>query len=208
MEICEAIEYAEKNEDYLAIKDLKEKQKETIALVNEIESLPQDDVTDARYQLEDQKRKIAGQIDKITRSKKIDSAKSAYIVEKECCFEIVAEAGNDYEKRLMANIFEQENIFLAGNSTTRINEKKDMLRDIRLNILWRTPGFLVHLFQKLLDDRVKLNNQEQAQIFIEAGQNAIQNENFNRLAEINNELITLLPHTEQNVIKSFTGIRL
>jgi len=170
--------------------------------------LSADDVTDLKYQLEDKKRKLAQQVDDLTKDKRTKTAKAAYQKEKEYCLEVVEEGGNDYEKKTMKDIIDQENVFLASNSVIRIDEKREMLRDIKLNILWRNPGFLVRLFKNLLEDQTRFNNQEQAQIFIEAGKNAIQQENFGRLAEVNNELLGLLPRKEQEVVKSFTGLSL
>ena len=208
MDIDESIEHAEEQEDYLVVKDLKKKKTETIELIKQAESISSDDVTDSKFQLEDKKRKLAQQVDDLTKDKRIKAAKAAYQEEKGYCLEIVGEDGNDYEKKTMKDIIEQESVFLASNSVIRIDERREMLRDIRLNILWRSPGFLVRLFKSLLEDQTRFNNQEQAQIFIEAGKGAIQNENFGRLAEVNNELIGLLPKKEQEVVKSFTGLSL
>lgn len=208
VDIHESIKQTEQQEDYLVVKDLKEKEKEIQELLKDAEKLSDDDVTDTKYQLDDRKRNLAQQIDDLTKDKRIKAAKAAYQEEKEYCLEIVGEDGNDYEKKTMKDITEQESVFLASNSVIRIDEKREMLKDIRLNILWRSPGFLVRLFKSLLEDQTRFNNQEQANIFIEAGKTAIQSDNFNRLAEVNNELIGLLPRKEQEVVKSFTGLSL
>ena len=153
IDIEESIEQAEEHEDYLVVKDLKEKQKDTAELIKQVKDLSEDDVTDAKYQLEDKKRKVAQQIDDLTKDKRVKTAKAAYQEEKEYCLEVVEEGGNDYEKKTMKDIIEQENVFLASNSVIRIDERREMLRDIRLNILWRSPGFLVSLFKSLLKTR-------------------------------------------------------
>lgn len=208
--LCASIEenlrHAEETEDYLAVKALKEKEKTAQTLLIESQLLAANDVTDAKYQLDDKKRKLAQEIDDITKDKRIKIAKQTYSEEKERCIKVVEEDGNDHENHVLKEFIAQEQVFLASNSVSRIRDKTEYLRDLRLSILWRTPGFLVWLYKSLLEDQGKFNNQEQARIYIEAGKAAIKNEDFGKLAEVNNELVGLLPNRGKDIIKSFTGI--
>ncbi len=207
IDIDDDIVQAEEREDYLLVKDLKDAQRDSSELARDAEKLTTDDVTATRYQLEDKKLKLAQKIDDLTKGKRIKAAKDAYQEEKENCTKVVNDFGNDYERKMLRDIIDQENVFMASNSIIKIDEKSEMLSDIRINILWRNPGFLTSLFGSLLEDLPRFNNQEQAKIFIETGKSAIQSENYDRLAEVNRELIRLLPRGERKDIeKSFTGI--
>ncbi len=197
---------AESAEDYLTVKALKEKQRSAQVLLEESQRLTTDDVTDAKYQFEDQKRKLAQEIDALTKDKRIKQVKQLYSEEKDRCSQVVDETGNDPEKKALSNILTQESVFLSSNSPSRIQEKTQALRDLRFSILWRTPTYLIWLFNHLLGEQARLNNQEQARICIDAGKSALNDENYEKLAAVNNELLGLLPKKDQEVVKSYTGI--
>jgi molecular chaperone DnaK len=167
-----------------------------------------DDVTDGRYKLEDRKRKIAQELNQITAGKRIERLRSDYQEQKENVTSIVNESGNDNERRQLNEIVSQEHAFLASTNPQKLEAAINQLRQISFQILRRTPTFLIGWFEHLVGKRETLNDQLQSKNLIEAGRKHIALEDFDKLAEVNVRLSSLLPQREKDSkeMKTFTGI--
>jgi molecular chaperone DnaK len=195
-EILEATE----KEDFETAGALSKLKKEMETVSEETESLTSDDVTDKRYQLEDKKRKIAQQIDSATKDKRIQQVKAHYFETKEECEKMLDENGNDHERKTFNDIVAQESSFFSTNSPIKIQEKSDELHSIVGKIRWRTPDFLKGIFQFCKNNQSKMNSQDEAKSHIDAGNFALASENWDRLREINFELLDLLPKSTRDNI--------
>ena len=158
------------------------------AVEDEAESLTDDDVTDKRYQLEDKKRKIAQKIDSATKNKRIQKATDYYYETKTECEELIDNSGNDHERKTFNDIVSQDSI----------------IGQIR----WRTPDFLKGIFAHLQSDQSKMNDQSQAKSLVDAGNFAIESQNWDRLREINFGLLDLLPRGSKEDITTKIGFGL
>lgn len=187
------IQEATDREDYETAGTLSKLKKEMETVSDETESLTSDDVTDKRYQLEDKKRKIAQEIDSATKSKRIQLVKAHYFQIKEECRKMLDENGNDHERKTFNDIVAQETAFFATNSPLKIQEKSDEMHSISSKIRWRTPDFLTNIFQWCKNNQTRMNDQTQAKSLVDAGNFAIESENWERLSEINSGLLNLLP---------------
>lgn len=197
-EISEATE----REDYETAKNLQSLKKQMTEIQTQSEKLSTDDITDNRYQLEDRKRKVAQEIDNATKDKRIQVAKNEYWETKEKCAELVNDNGNDYEQKIFNDIVSRENVFLTSSSPLKIQEVTDELHTLIIQILWRTPDFIVGIFKDLAQNqRVRMNDQQQAGLFIEAGVKAIKENNWEKLGEVNQRLLSLLPKSLQDQVK-------
>ncbi|MDR3711963.1 MAG: Hsp70 family protein [Puia sp.] len=197
-EISEAV----KREDYETADTLTALKKRVDNLVGDAGHLTEDDVTDKKYQYEDDKRKIAQEIDLATRDKRISLLKIKYEEDKEWCRQILQENGNDHDHKLFNDIIAREPSFLNSATPIKILEANDELINLGANILWRTPSFLESRFSRLIEKPQLFNNQDQAKSLIESGNLAIANKNYDRLREINWGLIGLLPKTAQQEAKT------
>lgn len=189
MEIQEATD----KEDYETAGALKKLKDEMETVSEETENLTNDDVTDKRYQLEDKKRKIAQEIDSATKNKRIQQVKAHYFEVKEECLNMLDENGNDHERKTYNDIVAQEDAFFATNSPLKIQEKSDEMHSVLSKIKWRTPEFLTGIFQWCKNNQTKMNDQAQAKSLVDAGNFAIESQNWERLSEINSGLLNLLP---------------
>ena len=187
------IAQATEREDYETASELHKLVREMEEVAEETKSLTLDDVTDKKYQLEDKKRKLAQEIDNSTKGERIAKARDEYFETKEKCERLLNENGNDYERKSFNSIIAQEKVLFATNSPVKIQEKTDELQAIIGQIRWRTPKFLLAIFNWLLEEQPKMNNQVQAKSLIEAGHFAINSNNWDRLREINFGLLDLLP---------------
>ena len=196
------IEEAVEREDYETADQLTALKRKVDDLVINTNSLTSDDVTDKKFQFEDNKRKIAQEIDDATRDKRISILKIKYNEDKEWCKKLVDENGNDHDHKIFGEIVGREQVFLNSITPVKIMEAIEELLDLGSNILWRTPEFLIGRFKRLIEKPQLFNDQEQAKSLIEAGNMAITNKNFDRLREINFGLISLLPKSAQQEAKT------
>lgn len=187
------IQEATDKEDYETAGALNKLKKEMETVSEETENLTNDDVTDKRYQLEDKKRKIAQEIDSATKNKRIQQVKEHYFEVKEECLKMLDENGNDHERKTYNDIVAQENVFFATNSPLKIQEKSDEMQSILSRIRWRTPEFLTGIFQWCKNNQTRMNDQTQSKSLVDAGNFAIESQNWERLSEINIGLLNLLP---------------
>jgi molecular chaperone DnaK len=205
VKIATEIYQATELKDWETAKSLEKIQKKLELVVEETSDLAADDVTDKRYQLEDKKRKLAQETDDTTKFKRIGKAKYLYAETKAKCFDILEKSGNDYEIKAYEGIIAQEEAFLSSENPTKILEKSDELNYIFMQILWRTPEFLVGIFGNLVGDQTKMNDQSQAKSLIDAGKFAIASKNWDRLSEINSGLLALLPKGTKEKITTKIG---
>ena len=204
----EEIETATEKEDYETASALTKVKKEMESVAVEVEKLTDDDVTDKRYQLEDKKRKIAQEIDSATKNKRLQKAVEIYYKIKSECDNLIEDSGNDHERKVFNDIISQENAFMATKSPVKIQEKSDELQSIIGQIRWRTPDFLKGIFNWLKQEQAKMNDQSQAKSLIDAGNFAVESQNWDRLKEINFGLLDLLPKGSKEVITTKIGFGL
>ncbi len=121
---------------------------------------------------------------------------------KEKCAELVNDNGNDYERKVFNDIVSREKAFLSSSSPLKIQEATDELHTLIVQILWRTPEFIVGIFKDLAQNqRVRMNDQQQAGMLIEAGVKSIKENDWEKLGEVNQRLLNLLPKSLQDQVK-------
>lgn len=202
------IQEATEKEDYETASTLNKLKKEMDQVNNDTENLTNDDVTDKRYQLEDKKRKIAQEIDAATKNKRIQQVKAHYFEVKEDCEKMLDDYGNDHERKTFNDIVAQENAFFATNSPLKIQEKSDEISSIASRIRWRTPDFLRGVFNWCKNNQTRMNDQSQAKSLIDAGNFAMESQNWERLSEINSGLLNLLPKGAEKEVTTRIGFGL
>ena len=171
-------------------------------------AISEDDVTDKKFQIEDQKRKLAQVIFELTSNKRLDQAKADYLETRSEAQQLVRESGNDRERHIVSEIFAREQSFLNSSTPEKILAVKKELDAIRWHILMRTPEFLQGMFQDLMRQRASMNDQIQATQLIESGKRAIDRDDVDTLRQINARLWDLMPATEKTSeeMRAYTGI--
>ncbi len=199
---------ATENENFETAEDLKKLKGQVQELVGEAALLSIDDVTDDRFKLEDRKRKVAQELNALTASKRVDKARVEYAKAKREVSNLVRESGDDKERHQLAELLAREHTFINSSNPERIQTATLGLERLRYQILFRTPDFLVGMFQSLVERRAGMNDQLQAKTLIETGKRNIQSEAWEDLRAVNGRLWNLLPQTDKDSeeMKSFTGI--
>ncbi|RMG57619.1 MAG: Hsp70 family protein, partial [Bacteroidetes bacterium] len=148
--IQEEVNDATAQENYEAARELLDLQYEILALADQAEALTEDDVTDAKFQLEDQKRRIAQQVDELTRDKHVNQAKSDYFQAKRQ-LERAFDGAPDLPdlKDRYAQLLSEEKSALATNSPLKIREYTEQVSHLAAQVRWQTPRYLREVFQLL-----------------------------------------------------------
>jgi molecular chaperone DnaK len=199
---------AMENENYEVVQKLEK----LSALVQEVQGevmlLALDDVTANRYKLQDRKRKIAQELSQLTSGKRVERLRNEYQAAKAEVTSIVTESGNDHERRQLNEIVAQEHTFLSSTNPQKLQTPIDQLHHVSFQILRRTPDFLQSWFQHLVSKRETFNDPLQAKTLIEAGKRHLVAEDYDKLAEVNERLHSLLPQKEKDSkdTRHFTGI--
>jgi molecular chaperone DnaK len=196
------------NENYEAADKLKKLRAYTEQLQAEVEHLTPDIVTDERYQLDDRKRRISQELYQLTSGKRLEQLRDRYRNAKAWITQIVDESGNDSERYQLREIINQEQAFLHSSNPQKLESAIDRLYRISYPILRRTPQFLLDWFADLVASREKLNDQMQARTLIAAGQRYVEDKDYDRLAEVNERLQSLLPRRAEDAEekRSYTRI--
>jgi len=170
--------------------------------------LSEDSVTDEKFQLEDKKRALAAKVYQLTSSKRADAARVAYLEMKDSVTQLVRGHGNDNEKHLVREVIGREEVFLRSRNVVSIESATDELGAVRYQIMMRDPGYLIGMFEYLVESRVSMNDQIQAKNLIENGKHIIESESWDDLSIVISRLWDLMPETERNMgeAKMFTGI--
>jgi molecular chaperone DnaK len=170
--------------------------------------ISEDDVTDKKFQVEDQKRKLAQNVFELTSGKRLDQAKASYADTKSEIQVLVRESGNDRERHIVSEVIAREQTFINSTSPEKIQGAIQELESVRWQILMRTPDFLKGMFNHLSDKRTSMNDQIQATQLIENGKRAIDKDDIEALQQINSRLWDLMPATAKasDEMRAYTGI--
>jgi molecular chaperone DnaK len=200
------LDEATEGEQYDTARELKRIESSILEIGDKAAALSADDVTDDRYKLEDRKRDLAQQIDKLTGDKRVIKAKKEYEEVRIQCEQLVRQHGSDRDQFKMDQVISQEPSFMGSLNPKAIQHRTDELRSILFGILQKLPDFLVRQFKALSMQRSRLNDEAQASLLIDAGTRSIQSQDFDKLRVINAQLIDLLPEDRKEEARTFIGI--
>lgn len=181
---------------------------QTQSLLAEVGQLAPDDVTDDRFKIEDSKRRVAQEVFELTSSKRLHAARAEYFERKKSTTSVVQENGNDREKHQLREIVSREQTFIHSMSPDRIQAMSDELNRIKLQILIRTPEFLIDMYSHLVERRTSMNDQLQVKQLIEQGKVHLSNQSWDDLRQVNGRLLALVPDEERGSddLRLYTGI--
>jgi molecular chaperone DnaK len=200
------IDEAADNDQYEIAKELKRLEPAILDIGDKAANLSTTDVTDSRYKLEDSKRDIAQQIDRLTGDKRLMKARKEYEDMRDECERLSLQDGSDRDRFKLDQIKAQEHSFLKATNPKSIQQRTEDLRSVVIGILVKQPEFLTQHFNSLSRQRSRLNDETQASLLIESGHRAIQQQDFDKLRMINSQLIDLLPEENREEARNFTGI--
>ena len=194
--------------NFEAAEELKTLLKRVVNLEKDAAKLTPNDGTDDRYKLEDEKRRCAAEVGRLTKGKRFDAERRGYEEARKQCELLVGEHGNDRERKHLDELLKRESYVLESGNARRLEELTEQLQTLAFTVLRRVPEFLQSRFERFASQQPKMNDQTQARSLVEAGRLAIAQQQWERVDELSNALYHLLPSRDQQeaVKQGFTGI--
>ena len=210
--LLKSLENEERNaverEEYELSQQLSSMRTDALELLRQLRNLPADDVTDAKYQLEDRKRRIARRLDELTRDKKIIAAKTNYFFARKSAQHLVDKHGSEQEKTALAALTHNEKQLLAMNSPFVLDSLVDKIQSLVSPIRWRIPEHVINIYYHYARLDEEYQDRQQAARLKERGDQALARKNYDELKVVISELYQLLPAREQDKIEmKGTGIQ-
>jgi molecular chaperone DnaK len=203
------IEEAEVQNNYEAAQQLVDLEYEILELADRAKNMAADDVTDDKFQIEDQKRKVARKVDELTRDKYIIRIKNEYFEVKRNMEYILGNyQPREVDQQHYAEILGDEKSTLATNSTLKIQELIDRIKQLNWRIRWNNSQFIRNFFMELrMGWYGEFTSAAKAREFIAQGEAAIKAGNDAQLRSLINKLLNLLPPSARKQVQSGgTGI--
>ncbi len=199
---------AERQENFETAAELSKFKKELRTMSIRIGNLAEDDVTDEKFQLEDQKRKIAQRVDSLTRDKHIIKIKMEYFeAKRDAKSAIEGEYATEADGRQYQRIVDREKSFLATNSRLKIQEIIDQLQELGGRIYWKNPQGVVSTFYYYVSKKEEYMDKARGEQIIKEGEEAISQGNYDKLRIYVNQLYNLLPpKIKKTIDRGGTGI--
>lgn len=168
-------------------------------LRNDLNNLSVDDATDARYQLEDLKRKLSKEFDKTNVGSKVTAIKAEYFQAKGYTKLIIDSRGNEFQKEELRQIVQPEKEILATNNYRAIKNLIDRLNNLQWQLNQKDPNYLIRVFYYYSDIRNRpYKNLKKAKNFVEKGEKALERKNYDELLVVIHSLHELLPEEEKH----------
>lgn len=196
------IKEAEEQGNYENAQKMVDLEFDILELADKAKKMTEDDVTDDKFQIEDLKRKIAQQVDELTKDKFIIRVKNEYFEVKRNIeqvlehYEPTEKDQSDYD-----SLIDQEKSTLATNSSLKIREYIDQILRLSWRIRWNNPKFLRGFFQSLVFGMYgPFTDPNRAEEIIARGRKAMEEENDDKLRICINQLCELLPPGQQRQV--------
>jgi molecular chaperone DnaK len=198
---------AVEREDYELSQQLNDLRVTATGLIHEIDKLPEDDVTDSKYQLEDKKKMISSRFDELTKDKKKMRAKTDYFLTRKWSQQLLDAHGTEAEKKEFAELISNEKKLMASDSALMIESVTKRMEKIVSHIRWRTPEHIIRIYYYYANLDDEYTDPLKARKLKEKGDQALERKNYEELKVIINQLYSLLPPQEQERVNiKGTGI--
>jgi len=194
---------AEAQSNFETAQQLVDMEFDLLELADKAKDMSEDDVTDNKYQIEDQKRKLAQKVDELTREKQVIRVKNEYIESKRLMeFIFLAYPTKEEDEQAYQQIISKEKDVLATNSSIKIRELISKIRKHNWKVRWKHPRFIREFFRDLAAGNYGgFTHPHQAQQLIQEGNQAIANNHDEKLRSCINRLCELLPAEQKKQVK-------
>jgi len=173
----------------------------------EMQAISDDDVTDKRYQIEDQKRKIAQKIHILTKDQKFKILIDEYFSEKIFTYKTLEESMDKSSEAEYHEITKNEGVIINSQDSKKIKQASEKLRYLRISIHWKSDEYVAYLFSYISTRKEEFTDQKLGEKLLESGEKAIQNKDFVQLRHLVNNLFNLLPNKpDMDQIYRSTGL--
>lgn len=173
--------------------------KEDLKIIWEkVSSMSFEEITDEKYQMEEQKRKIASRLYEATRNSKLNLQVVDYLMAKSISESLCNEPGNENFKAKFLEIIKNEKDYLQSGNVNVIKNKIKQLNQHNWQIRKNDPSVWISAFYYFLNQPTEnYKKPKEAQNLIERGEKALERNNTEELKVVVSTLSNLLIDEEQ-----------
>ena len=186
----------ERHEDYLMAGKVNKAINTLNEMLTTLRNMTANDVTDARYQIEEQKRKVAQLLDAASNDLRTESVKEDYFDQKRATESWLQGIENEVLKARFERTTKNERDYLATNNGNLIKSKTRELRQIAWEIQQTDPVYLAMLFHHFAEIDI-YKDEQKADHFRKIGEQALTRQNYDELKVAIYGLHALLPDEER-----------
>ena len=182
----------ENAENYELLQKFKNIEHALIELQIELSLLVDNDVTDAKFKIDNQKRSLIQKYDLLTRHKELDNDIEEYKNNVLAVKQVLAESGSEYYMAELNKVIANEKTFINSGNKYLIRSKIEELRVIRNAIFTADDSNFIGPFfhYKTLDN---YPDQQKANILIAEGDKALENKQYKVVKQVVYQLASMLP---------------
>ncbi len=165
-----------------------------------------DDVTDEKYKLDEQKRKLAATINAVSKDSRLRQLQEDYFGWKAHTQSILSTHGSEALNIRFKNLVRDEAEFLKGSEAI-IRRKIDDMRQLTWDIRKHDPQYVAGLYlHYALKDPVEYTDEEMAKQLVTRGDAALERGNVAELLEVIYRLYDLLIDKDEDEAMKGTGL--
>jgi molecular chaperone DnaK len=178
------------------------------AIQVKLRTLSPDDVTDTKYQLDDQKRRLAQIIDTAEKGDRMVELKEEYYYKKEECRQLLQQTGHKDLQLRLDNLIAAENTWISNCSTQFLRLKIGEMSRLTWDIRRKDVSYVtrVYLYYAALPDD-KFYNIPQVKILRARGNEALGRQNPDEILSYAAQMHELLIDKDQNEAIKGTGLK-
>ncbi|WBU88306.1 Hsp70 family protein [Cellulophaga omnivescoria] len=182
----------ENAENYELLQKFKNIEHALIELQIELSLLVDNDITDAKFKIDNQKRSLIQKYDLLTRHKELDNDIEEYKNNVLAVKQVLAESGSEYYMAELNKVIANEKTFINSGNKYLIRSKIEELRVIRNAIFTADDSNFIGPFfhYKTLDN---YPDQQKANILIAEGDKALENKQYKVVKQVVYQLASMLP---------------
>jgi len=193
-------------EDFEAGAKLRETIKQLEQILKRLRLLKEDDVTDEKYKLEEQKRRMALSIDMAGKDNRIRELREDYFGWKASTAHYLSRVDNEALLRKFGQITRDENEFLSGSEAI-IKRRIEEMRQLSWDIRKKDIDYLAGLYMLyVIRDPEDYKDQNRLKLLIERGDAALQRKSTEELLAIIYQMYDLLINKETEEPLKGTGL--
>jgi molecular chaperone DnaK len=197
-----------KNEKYEESAPLQRALNDLEAIQVKLRALSPDDVTDTKYQLDDQKRRLAQIIDTAEKGDRMVELKEEYYYKKEECRQLLQQTGHKDLQHRLDTLIAEENTWISNCSTQFLRLKIGEMGRLTWDIRRKDVSYVtrVYMYYAALPDD-KFYNIQQVKTLRARGNEALGRQNPDEILSYAAQMHELLIDKDQNEAIKGTGLK-
>jgi len=194
-----ALKQYENSQEYELAASLQNLESEINQVIMELQSQGEDDVTDRKYQLEENKRKLAQQLDAVGKEQQLVHLVEQYYEYRNYCEAIIKELNDPAWQGKLDKIMVEEKACLASQSGYTINAKVEALKKLVWDMKKDQDYTWINIFHHYSAlPLTQFTDGKKAARYIEVGERALERHNYKELKVAVVALHHLLPDEKKD----------